>query len=195
MQISGVIWAWFEPVEHWLRVKVVGLDVAEVPFHVFEVLQAVTTAAASNWSAGCPDVQYVVLVRAPSAWICPLTGDGQAGIGDGDGEVLAGFVRADHLADLDADRPGTLEPASRHAGEDGGEQLAGGRPGVVLPGRVLVGSGQASAGMRQAISRSPGKSGEVISARSCSSNRDICSGPPSAISLRMAGARSAVIHP
>ena len=30
----------------------------------------------------------------------------------------------------------------------------------------------ASTGLRQATSRSPGKSGEVISARSCSSNRD-----------------------
>ena len=53
----------------------------------------------------------------------------------------------------------------------------------------------ARTGLRQAISRSPGKSSEVISARSCSSNRDSWSGPSSAISLRMAGARSAVIHP
>ena len=53
----------------------------------------------------------------------------------------------------------------------------------------------ASTGLRQAISRSPGKSGEVISARSCSSNRDSWSGPSSAMSFLMAGARSAVIHP
>ena len=53
----------------------------------------------------------------------------------------------------------------------------------------------ASTGLRQAISRSPGKSSEVISARSCWSKRLSCSGPSSAISLRMAGARSAVIHP
>ena len=53
----------------------------------------------------------------------------------------------------------------------------------------------ASTGLRQAISRSPGKSPEVISARSCWPDRDSWSGPSSAISLRMAGARSAVIHP
>ena len=53
----------------------------------------------------------------------------------------------------------------------------------------------ASTGLRQATSRSPGKSGLVISARSCWSNRDSCSGPSSAISFLMAGARSAVIHP
>ena len=41
----------------------------------------------------------------------------------------------------------------------------------------------ASTGLRQATSRSPGKSGEVISARSCWSNRDSWSGPSSAISL------------
>ena len=53
----------------------------------------------------------------------------------------------------------------------------------------------ARTGLRQATSRSPGKSGEVISARSCWSNRLSCSGPPSAMSFLMAGARSAVIHP
>jgi hypothetical protein len=49
--------------------------------------------------------------------------------------------------------------------------------------------------LRQQISRSPGKSGLVISARSRSSNSDSCSGPSSAISFLMAGARSAVIQP
>ena len=53
----------------------------------------------------------------------------------------------------------------------------------------------ARAGLRQATSRSPGKSGELISARSCSSNSASCSGPSSAISFLIAGARSAVIHP
>ena len=52
----------------------------------------------------------------------------------------------------------------------------------------------ARAGLRQAMSRSPGKSGLVISARSCSSKRLSCSGPSSAISFLIAGARSAVIH-
>jgi hypothetical protein len=52
----------------------------------------------------------------------------------------------------------------------------------------------ADTGLRQTISRSPGKSGLVISARSCWSKRLSWSGPPSAISFLMAGARSAVIH-
>ena len=52
----------------------------------------------------------------------------------------------------------------------------------------------ASTGLRQAISRSPGKSGEVISARSCWSKRLSWRGPSSAMSFLMAGARSAVIH-
>ena len=53
----------------------------------------------------------------------------------------------------------------------------------------------ARTGLRQATRRSPGKSGEVISARSCSPDRDSWSGPSSAISFLIAGARSAVIHP
>ena len=32
--------AFFQPVEHRPQVQVVGFDVAEVPFHVFEVLPA-----------------------------------------------------------------------------------------------------------------------------------------------------------
>src|ERR1019366_5701163 len=52
----------------------------------------------------------------------------------------------------------------------------------------------ASNGLRQAISRSPGKSGELISARSCSSNSDSCSGPSPAMSFLMAGWRRQVIH-
>jgi hypothetical protein len=36
-------------------------------------------------------------------------------IGDGDGEVLAGLVPGDHLADLDPDRPGAGELSVRPA--------------------------------------------------------------------------------
>src|SRR5512147_1021802 len=46
---------------------------------------------------------------------------------------------------------------------------------------------------RQTTSRSPGKSGELISAMFRSSKRESCNGPPSAASAWMAGARSAVI--
>ena len=52
----------------------------------------------------------------------------------------------------------------------------------------------ARAGLRQTTSRSPGKSGELISAMSRSSNSDSCSGPSSTANAWMAGARSAVIQ-
>ena len=54
------------------------------------------------------------------------TSDRQGGIGDGNGEVLAGLVLADHLADLDAGRPGADEFVGLDVGEDGREQLFGG---------------------------------------------------------------------
>src|SRR5665647_3902201 len=53
----------------------------------------------------------------------------------------------------------------------------------------------ARAGLRQAIRRSPGKLGWVISARLAWSNSDICSGPSSAARAAIAGARSAVTQP
>src|SRR5262249_26404851 len=50
------------------------------------------------------------------------------------------------------------------------------------------------AGLWQAISRSPGESGELISARSWVSNGLFCSGPPSSASFLIAGARRRVIQ-
>ena len=79
--------------------------------------------------------------------------------------------------------------AGLDAGDEGSEQLLGGGQ------QVLPFAGAASTGLRQATSRSAGKSGEVISARSCWPDRVSWSGPSPALSLRMAGARSAVIHP
>src|SRR5258708_22088042 len=64
-----------------------------------------------------------------------LAGDRQAVIGDRDGEVLAGLVRADHLSDLDADLAGGAELAGLDAGDDGGQQLlGGGHRGLALAG-------------------------------------------------------------
>src|SRR5664280_1625883 len=53
----------------------------------------------------------------------------------------------------------------------------------------------ARAGLRQAIRRSSGKSGWVISARFAWSNRLICSGPSSRASAATSGARRAVTQP
>src|SRR5664280_951611 len=53
----------------------------------------------------------------------------------------------------------------------------------------------ASAGLRQAIRRSSGKSGWVISARFAWSNRLICGGPSSRASAATSGARRAVTQP
>ena len=52
----------------------------------------------------------------------------------------------------------------------------------------------ASAGLRQATSRSPGKSGELISARSRSSNRENCNRPVSAASAAICGALRQLIQ-
>jgi hypothetical protein len=62
-----------------------------------------------------------------------------------------------------------------------------------FPSRFLARS-LASAGLRQARSRSPGKSGELISARSRSSNRENCNGPVSAASAAICGALRQLIQ-
>ena len=72
--------------------------------------------------------------------------DGQGGIGDGNGEVLAGLVPADHLADLDPDGPGAGKPAGGHAGDDGGEQFLGGGEQVFAVAGAVGGQDRVAAG-------------------------------------------------
>src|SRR5208282_400024 len=73
-------------------------------------------------------------------------GHDQAVIGNGDGEVLGGLVLADHLARLDADRPGTVEPARLDAGDEGGQQFLGGREQVFAGAGVVGGQHRVAAG-------------------------------------------------
>ncbi len=139
--------AFLEPVEHRPQVQVVGLDVAEVPFHVFEVLVGGDHGGAVQFGGGDRGAEHVEPVQGGFGVdpVLPAL-DGQAGIGDGDGEVLAGLVLADHLADLDADRPGAGEPAGLDAGEEGGEQLLGGGQQVLADPGAVGGQDRVAAG-------------------------------------------------
>ncbi len=60
--------------------------------------------------------------------------------------MLAGLVRADHLADLDPDLAGTLEPSGGHPGGDGGEQFLGGGEQVFALAGPLGGQHRVAAG-------------------------------------------------
>ncbi len=60
--------------------------------------------------------------------------------------MLAGLVPADHLADLDPDRPGAGEFPGRHAGEDGGQQLPGGGQQVLPLAGPVGGQDRIAAG-------------------------------------------------
>jgi hypothetical protein len=72
--------------------------------------------------------------------------NGEAGVGDGDVEVLGHLVLVQDLAGLLADLGGAGEPAGRSAGGDRGEQLLGGRQeGLALAG-ALAGQGRVAAG-------------------------------------------------
>src|ERR1035438_3031510 len=91
-------------------VQAVGFDVPEVPFHVFEVLVDGDHGGRVELVCGDGGAQHVEPVQGSFGvdLVLPSFG-GQGGVGDGDGEVLAGLVPADHLADIDADRPGAGE--------------------------------------------------------------------------------------
>ena len=45
-------------------------------------------------------------------------------VGDGDGEVLAGLVPGDRLADLDPDLAGPLQAADLHPGDEGASSFS-----------------------------------------------------------------------
>ncbi len=184
--------AFLEPVPDGPQVQVIGFDVPEVPLDVFEVLVGGDHGGGVQFVSGDGGAQHVEAVQGGlGVDLVLLAGNSQAVIGDGDGEVLAGLVGADDLAGLDPDLPA---PASRPARTRVMRGASSFSVAASSSSRVRARSA-ASAGLRQAMSRSPGKSGLVISARSCSSNKLSCSGPSSAMSLLIAGARSAVIHP
>src|SRR5216683_742370 len=87
--------ALFEAVVDGPQVQVVGLEVAEVPLDVFEVL--VSGDHAGTVQVACRDggAQHVEPVQGGlGVDLVLLAGQGEAVIGDGDLEVLAGLVLA-----------------------------------------------------------------------------------------------------
>ena len=115
---------------------------------------------------------------------------GDPPVADVQDEVLGDLALIDDLPGGDTDLVRVLDPPG---GDPGGDLAQVGLGGGSSSSRVRARLA-ASNGFRQAISRSPGKSGELISARSCSSNRDSCSGPSPAMSFLIAGWRRQVIH-
>src|SRR5512134_2467418 len=130
---------------------------------------------------------------------CRLGGDGRLVtdeaerlLADGQPEVLGDLAPPQHGADLERDRG----LASERAAEARRRRLDVGEIPFVAASRSsrLRARSAARSGFRQTTSRSPGKSGELISAMSFSSKSDSCKCPPSTASAWMAGARSAVIQ-
>jgi len=101
-------------------------------------------------------------------------------------------VTAQHGADGDADLVGPVQrrPLALDPFLDGIEIALGCRKQVIAPARSFGGQVGVAA---DAIRRSPGKSGEVMTAMLRSSNSVSCNRPPSAKAL-ISGARSAVIQ-
>ena len=102
-----------EPVEDGPQVQVVGFDVPEVPFDVFEVLVGGHHSGRVEFAGRDRGAEHVEPVQGGLGVDLVLPAlHGQGGIGDGDGEVLAGLVPADRLADLN---PISQAPVGRQA--------------------------------------------------------------------------------
>src|SRR5262249_38090951 len=118
------------------QVQVVGLEVPEVPLDVLEAFVCGHDRAGTQLGGGDGGAQHVEAVQGRLGVDLVLpAGDGQGGVGDGDGEVLAGLVLADHLAGLDADLVLPGQPPRIDAGDEGLEELPGGA------GQLLAGAG------------------------------------------------------
>ena len=139
--------AFFQPVEDRAQVQVVGFDRAEVPFDVFEVLVGGDHGGAVELAGGNGGAQHVEPVQGGFGVDPGLIAlDGEADVGDGHGEVLAGLVLADHLAHLDPDRPSAGQPSGLDAGDEGGEQLLGGGQQVLALAGPVGGQDRVAAG-------------------------------------------------
>jgi hypothetical protein len=146
--------AFFELVVDRPQVQVVGFDVPEVSFDVFEVLVGAHHAGGVQLAGGHGGAQHVEAVQGGfGVDLVLLAGYGQAGIGDGHVEVLGGLVFlliilvfADHFADLDPDWPGAGQPPGLDAGDDGGQQLLGRLQQVFPLASALSGQHRVAAG-------------------------------------------------
>jgi hypothetical protein len=109
----------------------------------------------------------------------------ERGVGDGEVEMLGHLALTQHGADLQTDRILAVQgfALTLHGGLDA-DQIILGRRGSSLR---LRRRSPARSGLLHTILA--GTSGDVSSAISRSSNSDICRGPPSSASLRIAGAR------
>ena len=184
--------AFFEPVEDGPQVQVVGLDVPEVPLDVFEVLVGGHHGGAVQFAGGDRGAQDVEPVQGGFGVDLGLpAGHGQAGIGDGEVEVLGGLVLIDHLP---ASTPIVPAPVSRPAlgaGDDGFQQLFGGGQQVFPLAGPVGGQDRVAAGDQPLAGVVVGGDlGEVLLVEQAE-----LEGPSSAISFLIAGARSAVIQP
>ena len=91
-----------------------------------------------------------------------------------------------HVDDLPGPQPDLVRVLDPPGGDLGGDL---GQVGLGGGQQLFAGAGPLGGLERVAAGDQPleGKSGEVISARSCSSNSDSCSGPSPAMSFLMAG--------
>src|SRR5262245_30981439 len=117
--------------------------------------------------------------------------EGEPAVGDFERKVLLYLMLVDDRADCEPDRSCfMLARLLCNRSSDTFElTLCGLQQRLPLPCSL-----RGSAGLRQAMRRSPGKSGEVISARSRSSNSDICKGPWSSASAAICGALRQLIQ-
>src|SRR5204863_635490 len=111
--------AFFEAVVDGAQVEVIGFDAAEVAFDVFKGLVGGDGAGGVEvlgGDGGADDVDPVEPGFLLDLGLIAL--DGEAGIGDGDLEVLGHLVLVQDLADLGADRGGAGELAGGDPGDE-----------------------------------------------------------------------------
>ena len=142
--------AFFQPVEHRPQIQVVGLDRAEVPLDVLEVLVGTDDAGGVEVAGGTGvrSTQNPSRPASASIWSC-LRATARLVPVMVQAEVLAGLVLADHLAHLDPDSRGTGQARTRATSGASSSSVAASRSSRLRArSRPAPGCGRRSAARR-----------------------------------------------
>ena len=129
------------------QVQVVGLEAAELAFHMGEVLVGDDGGGRVELGGGHRGAEHVdAIERGLGGDLVSPPGQGQAGVGDGHVEVLGHLELVDQFAGFEADLVSPGQAPVGHGGHEWGQQGLGGGQQLLAGAGAVGGQNRITAG-------------------------------------------------